>query len=144
MAGFQFWQKWLFVVGLIVTAFGAFMAFLNSTAAFDLLNVHYNLVFWGSKSVSGGTKAFQQWIYGAWGGTVVGWGILVAFMAHYPFKAREKWAWTALFTAMLVWFVVDTGISLYFRVYVNAILNAVLFMAIMLPLVFTRRYFVGK
>ncbi len=31
MFKFSFWQRWLFVVGLVVAAFGLVMAFLNGT-----------------------------------------------------------------------------------------------------------------
>jgi hypothetical protein len=35
---FLFWQRWLVMLGLIIVAFGVFMAIFNQTAIFDLLD----------------------------------------------------------------------------------------------------------
>jgi len=58
-----------------------------------------------------------------------------------PFKNREIWAWNCVAGGLLVWFVLDTAISLAYRVYFNAAFNALLFAGGMFPLWFTRRYF---
>jgi len=139
--GFVFWYRWLFVTAVIISIFGLFMAFFSGTRLFDLFNNQINPVFWEAGALEAGTKAFQQWVYGAWGATVAGWGIFLAFMARYPFRNRELWSWNCLLVGMVVWFVVDTGFSAYFKVYVNVALNAVLFVLVLLPLLFTRRHF---
>jgi hypothetical protein len=64
-----------------------------------------------------------------------------AFVAFYPFKNGEKWAWNSLVAALLVWFVVDETLSLYHAVYFNAAFNLGLLLAIALPLLFTRKHF---
>ena len=42
---------------------------------------------------------------------------------------------------ILVWFVLDTSLSIYYKVYFNAAFNTVLLILAMLPVVLTRRYF---
>ncbi len=142
MKGFSFWQRWLFGVGLLIILFGIMMALFSGTKLFQPFDSQVNPVFWGTERLADNVRRFQQWIYGVLGATVAGWGILLTFIAHYPFKKKEKWSWDCLLVALLVWFLVDTAISLHFRVYFNAIFNTVLLILVVLPLVFTRRHFV--
>ena len=124
MSKFSFWQRWLFVVGLVIAAFGLVMALLNSTRVFELFNRQIDPVFWVDGAMPEAAARFRQWVYGAWGATVAGWGIFVAFIAHYPFRRREEWSWNCLAAGLLVWYLVDTAISLCFRVYFNAAFNS--------------------
>jgi hypothetical protein len=142
MNKFSFWLRWLLVIGMIICVFGIVMAFLSGTVLFKPLNSQINPVFWGTKDVDSAVKEYQQWIMGVLGATMASWGIFVLFITHYPFRNKEKWSWNCLIAGLLVWFFIDSSISLYFLVYFNAIFNAILFVLVMLPLVFTRKYFV--
>jgi hypothetical protein len=141
MFKFSFWQRWLFIVGLIIVVFGLVMAFLNGTTVFELFNGQIDPAFWGDGDTPEAATRFRQWAYGAWGATVAGWGIFVAFIAHHPFRHRERWSWNCLAVGLLVWYLADTAISLYFRVYFNAVFNTVLLILVTLPLTCTRKYF---
>ncbi len=139
---FSFWQKWLFVVGLLLAIFGLALAFFNQTPLFDLLfNNQINPAFWPAEDGAEQTVMFQRWIYGVLGATVSGWGIFIAFIAHHPFRRREGWAWNCLALGIIVWYVADTAISLYFKVWFNAAFNTVLLVSALLPLFFTRAHF---
>ncbi len=142
MHKFSFWQRWLLIVGLVIAAFGLVMAFLNGTAVFELFNRQIDPVFWGDGATPETATRFRQWVYGAWGATVAGWGVFIAFIAHYPFGHKEKWSWNCLAVGLLLWYLVDTAISLYFEVYFNAIFNTLLLILVTLPLAFTRKHFV--
>jgi hypothetical protein len=144
MNRFNFWQKWLFIVGLGITAFGLFMAFFNQTPLFNLFNRQIDPAFWGSAPLPKGVTSFQGWLYGVWGATIAGWGIFLTFIAHIPFKRREKWAWNCLVVGLGVWFVLDTGISWQYGATFNVIFNIVVALATGMPLVFTRKAFVGQ
>ncbi len=72
---------------------------------------------------------------------MAGWGVFVTFIAHVPFKRKEKWAWTCLLTGVLVWFCLDTAISLQFRVYFNVVFNTAFLVAALVPLGFSRKDF---
>ena len=80
MEGFLFWQRWLFIVGVVISIFGMFISFFSGTALFYLFDSNINSVFWGTADVVDGARGFQRWIYGAWGATVAGWGIFVTFI----------------------------------------------------------------
>jgi hypothetical protein len=144
MDSFSFWQRWLFVVALIIVVFGVFMAVLNGTALFDwLFNNQIDPVFWGDTAVADNAQTFQRFVYGVLGATVAGWGVFIAFIAHYPFRQKEKWAWNCVLAGVLLWFLIDTPISLYFQVNFNAAFNTLLLVLVILPLAFTRRLFDG-
>ncbi len=136
-----FWQKWLLVVGIVIAVFGTLMALLSGTPLFDVLNRQIDPAFWGVNPVSGNAKVFQQWIYGVWGATIAGWGVFVTFIARYPFRAKERWAWDCLILGMAVWFVLDTSLSIYYQVYFNAAFNTALLILALLPAVATRKQF---
>jgi len=143
MESFLFWQRWLLIVGVVISIFGMFMSFFSGTALFYLFDNRINSVFWGTGDVTEGVRGFQRWIYGAWGATVAGWGICVTFIVHYPFRRKEKWSWECILWGVLVWFMIDTGFSVYFNVYINVILNTLFLIAVLLPLVSTRKHFAG-
>ncbi len=85
---------------------------------------------------------FQHWIYGVWGATIAGWGVFLTFISYFPFRNKEKWAWNCLSLGLLVWFVLDTSISLFYSVYFNAAFNTALLILAGLPIFFTRKEFV--
>ncbi|MGQ9714596.1 MAG: hypothetical protein ACUVST_07535 [Anaerolineae bacterium] len=141
MITFSFWQRWLLAVGLIITVFGIAMALLSGTPLFDSLNRQVDPAFWCVNAVDHVAKRFQQWIYGTWGATIAGWGIFATYIAHYPFKKKERWAWHCIVFGLVVWFMLDTSLSYFYQVYFNVALNTGLFVLAMLPMVFTRKDF---
>jgi len=142
MTNFSFWQRWLFVVCVIVSVFGVMLAFLSGTPLFDLFNRQIDPAFWSANIVDDGTRQFQQWIYGVWGATIAGWGIVMAYIARYPFNRKERWAWNSMVFGLLVWFILDTSLSVIHKVYFNVAFNMTLLILAGLPLIFTRKEFI--
>jgi hypothetical protein len=141
MRRFNFWRIWLLIVAVAIAVFGVLMAFLNQTAVFSTFNREINVVFWPSGEVGRGLPQFQSWVYGVWGATVAGMGIFAAYVAHYPFAKREKWARQCLAAGTVVWYVLDTYISLASGVIFNALFNTVIILLIAFPLGFTWKEF---
>lgn len=137
---FEFWQRWLLVCSILIALFGLGMALLCTTPLFDVFDSQVNPVFWDSAAAPEQAARFQGWVYGVLGATMMGWGITIAFLAHHPFRRRERWAWTATAAALGAWFVLDTSLSLAFGVVFNAVFNTVLIVLVgVLPLAFTYR-----
>jgi len=142
MCNFNFWQKWLFFVGIYLAVFGLVLAFFNQTYVMDFVfNNQINSVFWSVHAILENIFPFQSWVYGVLGATVAGWGIFIAFLAYDPFKAREKWAWNCIAAGISIWFISDTSISAFYDVTFNVVFNVVLLIFIGLPLLFTRKFF---
>lgn len=141
MANFFFWQRWLLIVGILISVFGTLMALISGTLLFDPFNGQIDPVFWGGSVVEESVRGFQGWINSVWGATIAGWGIFVIFIARYLFRNREQWAWNCLVTGIIMWFVLDTSLSIFHKVYFNAAFNSILLILAMLPIVITRKYF---
>lgn len=142
MNQFTFWRKWLFGLGMFMVVFGIATAFLNQTELFDILfNNQINSIFFPEGGTPPQISAFQQWVYGVLGATVIGWGVFIVFIVYYPFRNRERWVWYCLAVGVTCWFIIDTAISVYFMVFFNAAFNILLFILVVLPLIFTWRYF---
>ena len=142
MITFNFWQKWLFIIGIYLSCFGLFLSFFNQSNIMNyIFNDNINASFWGNEIISGSTLNFQSWVYGILGATISGWGIFLSFLAYYPFKAREKWSWNCIAIGISIWFLSDTYISYSFNVSFNIIFNFVILFLIGIPIVFSRKYF---
>jgi len=138
MRNFTFWCRWLWIASLVLIAFGIAMALLNRTIAFSSMNQLIDPVFWPA-GIPEGVPAFQGWVYGAWGATVLGWGVTAAAMVRFAFPRREAWAWWALTAGIGAWYIIDTAISALSGVWVNVILNTVLAIMFAIPLAATWR-----
>ena len=93
MNSFLFWQRWLLILGIVFVVFGIVMTLPFGANLVDGL---INPVFWGNGAIPDNANAFKTFIYGVLGAAMVGWGVLLAFIAHYPFRQKEKWAWNCL------------------------------------------------
>jgi hypothetical protein len=138
---FLLWQRWLMTLGVIIVVFGVALAFLYPTPLFDIFRTQIDPVFWSAGELTVGIASFQQWIYGVLGATMAGWGVCIAFIAAVPFKRKEKWAWNCLAIAVSLWFVIDTFLSWRFGALFNVVFNVLIFLAALVPLLFSRKYF---
>ena len=142
MLSFNFWQKWLFVIGIYLSFLGLFLVFFNQSDLMNLIfNNNINPAFWDSTIPSNDIINFQSWIYGVLGATITGWGIFLTLIVHYPFKLKEKWAWNTIALGVLIWFLTDSYITFKFHVTFNNIFNLILLIFIGIPLIFTKKYF---
>lgn len=145
MGSFSFWQKWLFCFGLYLIAFGLVLSFFShSTLMNFVFNNQIDPAFWGIAELPENTERFQDWIYGVLGAVISGWGIFISFIAYYPFRAKEPWAWTCIGVGFIVWFVIDTVISAYYHAGFNVLINIIFLLFALLPLLFTRKYFIKR
>ena len=143
MSRFAFWQKWLLAVSVYLIAFGIVLALFPQSRLMNLaFNNQINPAFWAAPSDMGpGTVRFQAWIYGVLGATVAGWGVLLAFISHFPFKAKERWAWNAIAAGIGLWFIIDSPLSACYGVSLNLLFNTALLLLIAIPLAATRKAF---
>ncbi|NOX87731.1 MAG: hypothetical protein GXO77_01810, partial [Calditrichaeota bacterium] len=78
---------------------------------------------------------------GVLGAVISGWGVFLSFIAYYPFKAKERWAWNCIAAGFIVWFIIDTVISVNYHVGFNVVINIVFLLGVLLPLMFTGKHF---
>ncbi len=136
-----FWPMWLAVIALTMTAFGVLMVFSGPGGLLGSLTASVNGAFWPDGQTPSGLAEFQRWLYGTWGATVAGFGLLAAFLVGNAFLRRERWARNALAWSLGVWYVLDTGVSLQGHVWINVVFNTVVVVAFGLGLAFTWKDF---
>lgn len=126
-------SRWLTAVGAGLTVGGVAMALLAGTDVFAPINALIDPVFW-SPGPDAADAAFRSWVFGTWGATLAGWGLLVAFVASGPFRRGEAWSWWAIAAGTTLWFVLDTGTSLVHGVVANVAVNVALAALVAVPL----------
>lgn len=141
----QFWDGWLLIVGCHLVGFGILLAFGNQTWLFEtVFSHHVNSAFWPDGVFYEGIQPFQSWVFGVLGSMLSGWGVCFVYLARYPFKHRERWAWNCIFYCTTLWFIPDTAISAYYGVSINVALNVVVAVLVYLPLIATKSQFTNS
>ena len=141
MKSFIFWQRWLLIVGIILSVFGIMMALLSGTPLFDLFNRQIDPTFWKARNRGWRNQAVPGLDLRGLGATIAGWGIFMGFIVPYPFNRKERWSWNCLVLGLLAWFILDTSLSAIHKVYFNVAFNTILSVLVGLPLLFTKRDF---
>ena len=141
MKNFKFYYNWLNAVMVAMIATGAYMAFFNQSDSF-IFNSIVNTPFWGSGNEPDmAARNFQGFIYGLTGAVMIAWCTLMLMVINNAFKKQQLWAWKAFLISVLAWFPIDEIISIYYKVYLNAVFNLLLLLIIIIPLMLTRKYF---
>lgn len=139
---FIFWQKWLTYANVMTILVGLLVAFAGNSILFELHNEYTKEVFFQSNEFQPEVMKLKNWLFGIIGGTIVGFHILMVSISENSFKNKEVWAYKAMWSAMLFWFFIDSGISFYYGAIHNiVIINLVALVLIGLPLIMTKKAF---
>ncbi|MEZ4849834.1 MAG: hypothetical protein R3B93_14700 [Bacteroidia bacterium] len=142
---FSFWQKWLTWANVMTLVVGLLVAFAGNTIFFEIHNDYTKEVFFHGNEITGDMLRFKNWLFGIIGGTIVGFHFLMIMISEHAFKKKEKWSYNALWGGLIFWFLIDSSISVYYGAIHNLILiNLVALILIGLPLIMTRKVFIGK
>ncbi|WP_373521815.1 hypothetical protein, partial [Aquiflexum sp.] len=69
--------------------------------------------------------------------------VMAIFIIRFALKEKKIWAWNALFYGIIVWFIIDSGISCYYAAYFNIyLINIPALLTFLIPLFFTRVFIV--
>lgn len=139
---FLFWQRWLFYTSLLFALFGIVFAVYGNNPLFLPYNRALAQIFWQSSEVPAEVAPFRAFIWGPLGGTIACCYLLLAYIARYPFRRKERWARNAVIVAFGTWIILDSVVSIYYGVYFQVyIINAFSFLVKALPLIFTWKDF---
>lgn len=139
---FIFWQRWLFYSSLLFAFSGIGFAFFGNNFLFQSYNEMLAKVFWQNSHFSPHADVFRTFIYGPLGGTIACCYILLAYIAQYSFKEKQKWARNAIIVAFSVWVVIDSAVCIYFGIYAQIyIINIFSATVKALPIIFTWKDF---
>jgi hypothetical protein len=140
---FLFWQKWLFYTSLLFALFGLVLAFFGNNPLFEPYHSMLASIFFQQESLPENTRLLYTFVMGPMGATIAVTYILLAYIAQYPFRRREKWARNAIIVGFSVWFITDAIVSIYYGVYFQVLVLHLLISLPQkaLPLVFTWKEF---
>jgi hypothetical protein len=124
---------------MIIIVFGITLAIFKNTLLSPLINDIFGSAFWTTKVIDEGTIKFKNLTWSLFGAVMTCWGILLLGIVNNSFKKQERWAWNSILLSTLGWFVIDESFSIYYHVWVNAIGNIPLFIAIIFPLIMTKK-----
>lgn len=128
-------------VGLGSIAVGVLLIIAPGTQLFDVYNSTIANAFWAAEDLSEPAMKMNHWLLATCGAGVVGWGIAWTLIAHIPFRARQRWAWTCLLVSLLVWVALDLMIALWFGVSGEVVFVLVALFVGLLPLVLSAPLF---
>ena len=130
---FEFFRVWLLVVCSATAVVGVAGVLL---AGSPLLGRLFDRAFWSSRP-DPLTRNFQAWTYSVTFAVMAGWGFCLAMVVANEFSTRQAWVWWMIAASVALWFLLDTGRSLFHRVYANAVGNFLFLLLIALPLMGT-------
>jgi hypothetical protein len=133
---FEFFRLWLILIGAGLAVGGVLLSLLGGTRIFAGMNRLIDPAFWDGLP-DAPARRFQAWIYGVMGAIMAGWGLTVAILVSQVWNTRQAWVWWSVAASVGLWFVLDTGQSLRYRVFANAAINTALLVALAIPLAFT-------
>ena len=132
-------------IQLFSLTFLTLLAFAGNSIFFEIHNDYTKEVFFHGNEITGDMLRFKNWLFGIIGGTIVGFHFLMIMISEHAFKKKEKWSYNALWGGLIFWFLIDSSISVYYGAIHNLILiNLVALILIGLPLIMTRKVFIGK
>lgn len=142
MKHFDFWVKWLIGANVMTVIVGLIVAFAGNSFFFSYHNSQTEILFFDRNELAQNELYFKNWLFGIIGGTIVGFHILMIFIANNAYRKREKWAYWAMWSGLLSWFVIDSSISTFYGAVYNVyLINIVALVLIGLPLIMTRKEF---
>lgn len=139
---FRFWQKWLTYANVMTLGVGLLVAFAGNSLFFEIHNSYTKEVFLIGDEFEPNILELKNWLFGIIGATIVGFHILMIMISENSFKKKERWAYNAMCYGLLSWFIIDSGISIYYGAIHNVvIINMVALALIGTPLIMTRKEF---
>jgi hypothetical protein len=144
MSADKFWSEWLKITMLIVIATGVLLIITGSFVPIKFLDQLIDDVFSGGVQPPEHINMLKNWLFSVNGAVMTGWGCSMLYIVNNSFRQRERWAWRCIFYPVLIWFLLDTSVSLYYGVTFNVILNCILLLQIMAPLLYLRNQFFNK
>lgn len=142
MRKFSFCIKWLQMMAVILCLLGISLAFLGKTPIF------YWLFFAQPYPPFFELETFTEQVVllGAWNGAMAGsaytfTGILMLLIFTYAFPKKEKWAYYAIMAGLCIWYAINAGFTVYYKVYFKVIIDTVFFLPVIIPLIIMKKGF---
>ncbi len=108
------WWKWLLivsaagVVGGLVLALGSPLFEPALSSIYEFVGTAY------AENLSAADRVMVNTALAIGGGLQTGVSVMIGFMAYYPLRRGECWAWKACVLGIGLWLVLDTGLTTWY------------------------------
>jgi hypothetical protein len=126
----------LFAVGHI--GLGLLLPYLVNTPLFENYNINLYRVL-GFETITPHPQI--NFLLGLFGPTIASWGVLFLCVANNAFSNPDKKNWWYMLLACLAWAPYDSYLSIMQGIYINALINLVSALCILIPLFMVKGYF---
>lgn len=131
-------KRFLQGIALLHIVAGICFPLIVKSPSFGFYHEHLNQSFGIINENNGQQTLFLISIFGP---TIASWGVLFLYIVNSAFSRPNAQAWWFMFSACLVWAPYDSALSILNGVYLNAVINAIAFPVIVVPLLIAKSYF---
>ena len=117
---------------------GIALPFLVNTSLFATYN---ELLYQALGFESNVRNPNVNFLVGLFGPTIASWGVLFLYVVTSGFRNPNKDAWWAIFFSCMAWAPYDSLLSVQQGIYINALINFISALAILIPLFLARKHF---
>lgn len=131
----KLWKDWLMVWAIGVTLFGLVLAG-GAFAATDMLTRTLFQLFGSPLPLL--MDEHHRFAIGLMGAVTMGWGLtyIAAFKALFALEpAKAAPIWRMMLLGSLIWFVIDSTISVATGIWMNAVSNTILLVLLLIPVI---------
>lgn len=139
---FHFWQKIFTYANVLTVLVGFLLALFPDFFLIKMWNDGTREAFFNGAEFSPDVLALKNWLSGIIGATIISYALLMVFISENALKNKERWAYVSAWSALLVWFILDSAISWYYGAIHNIVMiNLVSLVMTALPLIMMRAAF---
>jgi hypothetical protein len=131
-------KRWLQLIAISHILLGLLLPVL---VQFDLLLPYFQFMAHTFAVNEHENIALMRFLIGIFGPTVASWGVLFWAVVTQSFMLRSKSGWWLMMAASVVWAVYDSVFSAVYGLWIHAVLNGAVFLAIVIPLWWVRKEF---
>lgn len=138
---FNFWVSYLKIISLFFAFMGVVWAIVGSFDPFGIYDEIFANTFWNQDTLPKDAQIATRFLLGPFGATSAGYFLLQYFITKHAYAQKQLWGYNAILIAFFFWFILDSTMCLYHGAYFNILIANVPSLFAMLPIVFTRKYF---
>jgi hypothetical protein len=131
-------RKFLQLIAIAHIAGGILLPFLVNTQLFST----YNTIVHQALGLETTGKTIEiNFLIGLFGPTIASWGVLFLYVVTTAFRNPDRRGWWTIFACCILWAPYDSILSIQREIYVNAFINLVSALTILIPLFMAKKYF---
>jgi hypothetical protein len=131
------WWYWLIFVTCSVIVFSLGMVIAPQFVQEKLFDVMFFPSAQMKTVLSNSAVSYILFTYRVLGAVMVGWMISLLFILAGLFRQKQRDGWYAITGSTVVWFLLDSGVSISVGYWQNAVFNVVFFVLFIIPLAAT-------